>query len=280
MLTFTCLLALSISIATAADDSTNTPAPAATPPTATPPPAPGGFGGRGNNAASDADHKHMMELLGITTVRRGRDGTDTNSPYFANYNEGVANPYPNLPDPLTLKNGQKVTSADMWWNQRRPEIVEDFDREVYGRVPGDTPAVNWEVTNTVTETNGSVAVITKRLVGHVDKSLYTNITVNIQLMFSTPANATGPVPVIMQFGGGFGGFGGFGRRGSAARMVFAEGPTDLAAPTALRAAVAVGSVAASEETTAPPGSRRGSRPWLGLCPAGAEQRAGRTTPRA
>jgi len=34
-----------------------------------------------------------------------------------------------------LKNGQKVTTAQMWWEQRRPEIVEDFDREIYGRVP-------------------------------------------------------------------------------------------------------------------------------------------------
>ena len=27
----------------------------------------------------------------------------------------------------------------MWWNQRRPEIVEDFEREVLGRVPPNVP---------------------------------------------------------------------------------------------------------------------------------------------
>ena len=50
-----------------------------------------------------------------------------------NYDESKANPYPELPDPLTLNNGQKVTTAQIWWDQRRPEIVELFDREVYGR---------------------------------------------------------------------------------------------------------------------------------------------------
>ena len=92
------------------------------------------------------DHQKMMELLGITSLRPGANGMNPQAPNYANYDESKANPYPNLPDPLVLKNGQKVTTAEMWWNQRRPEIVEDFDREVYGRVPKDTPKVTWEVT--------------------------------------------------------------------------------------------------------------------------------------
>ena len=88
-----------------------------------------------------------------------------NAPNAANYDESKANPYPNLPDPLTLKNGEKVTTAEAWWNKRRPEIVEDFDREVYGRVPKDMPKVTWEVTATTEEKVGDVPVVTKRLVG-------------------------------------------------------------------------------------------------------------------
>src|SRR6202022_2308475 len=90
----------------------------------------------------------------------------------ANYNESKANPYPNLPNPLVLKDGTKVTTAKMWVKQRRPEIVEDFDREIYGRVPKDTPKVKWEVTSTTKETIGAVPVITKKLVGQVDNSSY------------------------------------------------------------------------------------------------------------
>src|SRR5262245_47161022 len=81
------------------------------------------------------DHQLMMDLLHITSLRRGADGNNPQSPNYQNTNESKANPYPNLPDPLLLKNGKKVTTAETWWKERRPEIVEDFDREVYGRVP-------------------------------------------------------------------------------------------------------------------------------------------------
>ena len=148
----------------------------------------------------------MMDLLGIRTIRPGRNGSNTNSPNAANYDESKANPFPNLPDPLTLKNGGKVTTPEIWWNKRRPEIVEDFDREIYGRVPKETPKVNWEITSTTRETNGEIPVITRQLVGRVDNSNHPNITVNIQLTLSTPADATKPVPLMMQFGFNFGAF--------------------------------------------------------------------------
>jgi hypothetical protein len=161
------------------------------------------------------DHQKMMDLLHITSLRRGADGNNRQSPNAANYDEAKANPYPNLPEPLVLKNGQKVTTAQTWWDQRRAEIVEDFDREVYGRVPKDTPKVKWEVTETKQETNGEVPVITKQLVGHVDNSSYPAIIVDIRLTLTTPAKATGPVPVMMEFGFVFGpgGFGGAGKAG-------------------------------------------------------------------
>ena len=76
------------------------------------------------------DHQRMLELLHISSIRRGADGRNAEAPNAANYDESKANPYPTLPDPLVLKNGKKVTSARTWWNQRRAEIVEDFDREV------------------------------------------------------------------------------------------------------------------------------------------------------
>jgi hypothetical protein len=165
------------------------------------------------------DHKRMMDLLHITSLRRGADGNNRQSPYAANYDEAKANPYPDLPDPLTLKNGQKVTTPQMWWEQRRPEIVEDFDREVYGRVPKDTPKVNWEVTETKNETVGEIPVITKQLIGHVDNSSYPAITVDIRLTLTTPAKATAPVPVMLEFGfmfgpGAFGGVKGGASKGA------------------------------------------------------------------
>src|SRR3954463_15369508 len=74
------------------------------------------------------DHRNMLEQLGITRLRPGPSGNES-APNHANYDEALANPYPTLADPLALKSGQRVTTPEMWWKQRRPEIVEDFERE-------------------------------------------------------------------------------------------------------------------------------------------------------
>src|SRR5208337_5072514 len=68
--------------------------------------------------AAEQDHQRIMDLLHITAIRRGADG-DPNSPNAANYDESKANANASLPDPLVLKDGKKVTSAEIWWKQRR-----------------------------------------------------------------------------------------------------------------------------------------------------------------
>ena len=167
--------------------------PAGAQPPAGPPPNP-------NAAATAADHQDMMDQLGIKTLRPGPSGNES-APNHANYDEALANPYPNLPEVLTLKNGRKVTSADTWWKQRRPEIVEEFDREVLGRVPKNVPKVTWRVNRTEQFQVGGRPVVGKELIGAVDNSPYPEITVEIQMTLVTPANAARPVPVMMMFGG-------------------------------------------------------------------------------
>ena len=152
------------------------------------------------NWTTAEDHQNMMAQLGIKRLRPGASGNET-APNQANYDESTANPFPELPEVLKLKNGKKVTTAKMWWNQRRPEIVEDFEREVLGRVPRNVPKVTWAVTNTVQGMVGSYSVIGKQLVGHVDNSSYPAINVDIQMTLVTPAAATGPVPVMLMFTG-------------------------------------------------------------------------------
>ena len=138
----------------------------------------------------EQDHQNMMDQLGIQALRPGPSG-DERAPNHANYDESLANPYPNLPDVLTLKNGEKVTTPTMWWKQRRPEIVEDMEREVYGRLPKNLPKVTWTMPVTETENVGWMPVVVKQLVGHVDNSAYPRIHVNISMMLVTPANAKG-----------------------------------------------------------------------------------------
>jgi hypothetical protein len=144
------------------------------------------------------DHQRLLKLLGIDSLRRGPDG-NPKSPRAANLDEAKANPYPHLPDPLVMKNGKQVTTARQWWQKRRPEIVADFDREVYGRMPAHTPKVAWEVIATQMDTVGTFRAVTKKLVGRVDNAAYPLISVNIDLTVTTPAGATAPVPVIIEF---------------------------------------------------------------------------------
>ena len=147
---------------------------------------------------AEQDHQRMLDLLHIASLRCGPDG-DPESPNAANYDESKATTYTRLPNPLTLNDGKKVTTPEIWWDKRRPEIVEYFDKEMYGRVPKITPKVNWEVVSTTNERIGDFPAITKKLLGHVDNSAYPLISVDIQLTLTVPANTPRPVPVILEF---------------------------------------------------------------------------------
>jgi hypothetical protein len=175
-------------------------------------PAPSFGQGRGRQPdfipAGYDDYQNMLDRLGIKKVRKGRDPRvkDTSD-------EATANRYKDsMPDLMTFKDGKKVKTADQW-PKRRAEIVEDFEREVYGRLPRNVPQVKWEVTNTAEGESGGIATVTRALVGHVDNSAFPMIKVEIQASFTVPRHAAGKVPIIVQFGGGFGGR--FGGRGGA-----------------------------------------------------------------
>jgi hypothetical protein len=177
---------------------------------------------------AEQDHQRLMDLLHITSLRPGANQREPQGPNGVNYDESKANPYPNLPDPLTLNNGKKVKTAKVWWRERRPEIVELFDREIYGRAPKNLPKVKWEVAGTAGGTVGDMPVVTKQLVGRVDNSAYPQVSVDIQLTLTTPANASGPVPVMLLIGGGAppAGAGGPGRgpaAPSAQQLILAKG---------------------------------------------------------
>ncbi len=151
------------------------------------------------------DHQNMKDQLGITRLRPGPSGNANATTNAANYDPAKANPFSDLPDPLVTKRGQSVTTAAQWWKVRRPEIVEDFEREIIGRVPKHVPKVTWTVVTQATDrVVGSNAVIAKQLVGKVDNSSCPSIKVDIQMNVVTPANAKGPVPVLMMFGFGSG----------------------------------------------------------------------------
>jgi hypothetical protein len=152
------------------------------------------------------DYQNMLDQLGVKKMRKGRDARlkDTSD-------EATANPYKEtMPELLTFKDGTKVKTPDQW-PKRRAEIVEDFEREVYGRIPKNVPRVKWEVTSTTEGESGGIATVTKTLVGHVDNSVFPKIKVAIKASFTVPKYRRGRVPIMLQFEGGFG----FGPKGGA-----------------------------------------------------------------
>lgn len=153
------------------------------------------------NFTAQQNQENMMKQLGIKALRPGPSGNES-APNHANYDTTKADPCPQLPNIFTTKNDRKVTTADMWWKERRPEIVEDYEREVYGRIPKNVPKVTWTVKVTDREFifPGFIPVVAKQIVGHVDNSDYPLMNVDIKMMLVLPMNVKGPVPVLMMFG--------------------------------------------------------------------------------
>lgn len=145
------------------------------------------------------DHENMKQQLGIKTLRQGANGNES-APNHANYDENLANPCPKLPELLTLNNGKKVTSPEVWNTQRRPELIEEFEKNVYGRVPKNLPKVTWIEKIVDKEFVNRIPVIAKELIGHVDNSSYPLINVDIKMVLVVPTNVKGPVPVLMMLG--------------------------------------------------------------------------------
>jgi hypothetical protein len=122
------------------------------------------------------------------------------SGHFSNYDQDDVPPY-TLPDPLVMQDGRRVTTADIWYKERRPELVSLFKDNIYGRVPEDRlPKIIWEVR----QENRTETTITKTIIGYFEGTIPDVPTNNP----AAPGRAGGGFG-----GGGMGGMGGFGRGG-------------------------------------------------------------------
>lgn len=107
-----------------------------------------------------------------------------------NYDESKVPQY-TLPDPLLMKNGEKVTSEKDWVEKRRPEIVTLFESQVYGRSPQKHDGLHFEVISEDRYTIGNMAT-RKEIAGYFtdDKEHYMTILMYI------PNKRNGPVPLF------------------------------------------------------------------------------------
>jgi len=103
----------------------------------------------------------------------------------------------NLPDALTRFNGKKVKTEKDWFRKRRPEILQKFTEEVYGKVPGVLEVSEVKVWETSDAMNG--LAIRRQLslfFRKADKSLEVNV-----LMYLPKTNKKVPVFLGYNFTG-------------------------------------------------------------------------------
>jgi hypothetical protein len=118
--------------------------------------------------------------------------------HISNYSEDKVAPY-TLPDPLVMADGRKVASSEMWFKERRPEILKFYENEIYGRVPDNAPKVTWEVTDTDPSARNGTAIM-QHVVGRLgDKPDAPKVSMTVY----RPANAKGPVPMLLSISFGF-----------------------------------------------------------------------------
>ncbi len=115
-----------------------------------------------------------------------------------NYDESKV-PHYTLPDPLVLSTGQRVTDAKTWMEKRRPEILELFRTEVYGRSPGRPKEMTFEVFDNEPRALGGKATrrqVEIRFTGKRDGP-------TTDLLIYLPNDATKPVPcfLLLNFAG-------------------------------------------------------------------------------
>jgi hypothetical protein len=114
----------------------------------------------------------------------------------ANYDESKIPPY-TLPDPLVSADGAAVRDAATWQAKRRPELLEVFAREVYGRTPARRPEkLHWAVTSVDRSALGGKAVRKEVTIWFTEKK----DGPQMHLLIYQPAGAAGahqPWPVFL-----------------------------------------------------------------------------------
>jgi hypothetical protein len=168
------------------------------------------------------DKKDPQEKPKNTNLGKDKDGNPlrlaTKTGHVSNYDESKVKPY-TLPDPLVLADGTPVKDADGWFKKRRPEILQLFRTEIFGRVPDSAPKVKWEVAATEEGAMNGAATL-KRLVGRIgDRADGPQIRLSLYL----PVKATEPVPVILTITFGGGPKGGAGKADSIAADILGRG---------------------------------------------------------
>ncbi len=110
----------------------------------------------------------------------------------ANYDEAKAGTF-TLPDPLVFRDGKPVRTAKDWTRRRRPELMELFAENIYGRSPEPPKSINYKVFEEDKQALGGKAVRRQVTIYFSPKR---EDGPKEDILIYLPADATKPVPVI------------------------------------------------------------------------------------
>jgi hypothetical protein len=114
-----------------------------------------------------------------------------------NYDENKI-PHYTLPDLLKKQDGKKITSIKEWASHR-PNILKQFENQVFGKIPSKPESMTFQVTKLLPEALGGKARLKEIRI----KSFDGKEGSFIDLLVFLPKNTTGKVPVFLvcNFGG-------------------------------------------------------------------------------
>lgn len=142
------------------------------------------------------DHLFSRVLLSSVVLIAGnsiaqKPPTRVVSGIYVNYSEDSVGTY-TLPDPLTLLNGKKVTTAAQWTNTRRPEIIQLYEENQFGKSPAKPRDLHFNVFDKGTPVFDGKA-IRKQVTVYFTKDTSTH---KMDLLIYLPANTKKPVPLL------------------------------------------------------------------------------------
>lgn len=123
----------------------------------------------------------------------------TNNPVPpANYDEAKVGHF-YLPDVLTMVDGSRVKTPEDWRTKRRPELLQLFEKHMFGRAPGKPEGLKFEVTSTKANALDGLATRKEIRITASSKPEWRGVDV----LLYVPNKATKPVPAFagLSFGG-------------------------------------------------------------------------------
>lgn len=123
---------------------------------------------------------------------QNRNVPDTVAGIPVNYKEELAGSYI-LPDPLLTTNGVKITDAESWYQTRRPEVLQMFEENVYGKAPRKPENLKFTVFDKGTPVMDGKAIRKQIVISFGNEKT----SPEINLLVYLPAKTVKPAPLLL-----------------------------------------------------------------------------------